>query len=129
MADIITTVSPTTGKAILTRTGSTPAEMLALATAAQAAFRAWSAGSGAALAQRQAVVARACELLTARKDVLARQLTQQMGRPIAYADKEVLTAVRRAEYLSSVAAAQLADTPGAPEEGFSRYIRKVPLGV
>jgi len=51
-----------------------------------------------------------------------------MGRPIAYPAKEITTAVARGEYLVKIAEQGLKETPGEPEEGFNRYIKKVPLG-
>jgi acyl-CoA reductase-like NAD-dependent aldehyde dehydrogenase len=51
-----------------------------------------------------------------------------MGRPIAYTEKEITTAVARGEYMLKISSQALADTPGEEEEGFKRWIRKVPVG-
>ena len=68
--------------------------------------------------------------MTEKKDELALELTQQMGRPIAYTAKEITTAVKRGEYLNSIAAEVLdKDVPGQEEKGFKRYIRREPVGV
>lgn len=80
------------------------------------------------LEQRKAIVAKALKLLTARQDVLAKELAEQMGRPIAYGTKEITTAVARAEYLLKIGDEALRDTAGEPETGFKRYIRKLPIG-
>jgi acyl-CoA reductase-like NAD-dependent aldehyde dehydrogenase len=56
------------------------------------------------------------------------ELTVQMGRPIAYTAKEVTTAIKRAEYLLKVSDEVLKDTDGEDEQGFKRFIRKVPVG-
>jgi len=62
--------------------------------------------------------------------MLAMELTEQMGRPIAYTAKEISTAVERGEYLSRIAGEILErDTPGDEEKGFKRYIRCEPVGV
>lgn len=52
-----------------------------------------------------------------------------MGRPIAYTAKEITTAAARGEYMLKVSEECLKDTSGEAEEGFERYIRKMPLGV
>lgn len=70
----------------------------------------------------------ALDLMNARQNVLARELTEQMGRPIAYAAKEIMSAVARGEYLLKISGDALQDTSGEPEKGFRRYIRKVPVG-
>lgn len=60
--------------------------------------------------------------------MLGKEITEQMGRPIAYTAKEVTTAVMRGEYLLKISEDTLKDTPGEAEKGFKRYIKKVPLG-
>lgn len=80
------------------------------------------------LADRQAIVKKALKLLGDKQDELAKELTEQMGRPIAYTAKEVTTAVKRGEYLLKISEETLADTPGETEKGFKRFIRKVPVG-
>jgi hypothetical protein len=81
------------------------------------------------LKERQEIVARALELLKVRRDELGRELTEQMGRPIAYTAKEVTTAIARAEYLLRISDDALAVTPGEEEVGYKRYIKKEPVGV
>ncbi|KAI5288153.1 hypothetical protein KEM54_005433 [Ascosphaera aggregata] len=124
--DTITTISPSTGKGIIVRMGATPREMLTMARTSQVAFQSWSK---MALEERKEIVSKACGVLVRNKHDLAREVTQQMGRPISYTDKEVSTAVMRAKYLMSVVDEQLKNTDGLAEEGFRRYIKKVPLGV
>jgi acyl-CoA reductase-like NAD-dependent aldehyde dehydrogenase len=80
------------------------------------------------LDERKKIVKKALDLITEREDVLAKEITEQMGRPIAYTAKEVSTAVARGHYLLKIAEKAFEDTPGEPEEGFKRYIKKVPLG-
>jgi acyl-CoA reductase-like NAD-dependent aldehyde dehydrogenase len=132
VAEIITTISPTTNKPILTRHGLSPHEILQLGTTAQAAFKAFRK-SHASLSSRQQIVSKALKLLLEKQDVLARELTEQMGRPIAYTAKEITTAVKRAEYMNSIAPEVLerdATIPGQAEEGFKRYVtRRDPVGV
>lgn len=123
--EVITTISPTTNKPILTRHGPSDDELAEIPKRAQAAFKSFSKTS---LGERQAVVKKALQLMRERQDELARELTEQMGRPISFGTKEIATAALRGEYMLKVSDEALADTPGDPEDGFKRYIKKVPLG-
>lgn len=121
----ITTISPITNQPILTRNGLSDADLQSLPETAAAAFESYRRTS---LAERQAIVKKAMKLLNERQDVLGKEITEQMGRPIAYTAKEVSTAVMRGEYLLKISEETLKDTDGEPEKGFKRYIKKVPLG-
>lgn len=125
MAETITTISPNTNKPIVERKGLSDGELKELAARSATAF---STFKKTTLAERKAIVKKALELITAKEDVLAKEITEQMGRPIAYTGKEVSTAVLRGEYLLKIVDETLADTPGEAQEGFKRYVRKVPLG-
>ena len=123
--EVLTTISPSTNKPVLTRNGLSDHELALLPQKASEAFNNYRSVS---LKQRQAIVEKALELLLAKRDVLARELTEQMGRPIVYTAKEITTAVLRGEYLLKISEDVLKDTAGEPEKGFKRYIRKVPVG-
>ncbi|CAA9964728.1 Betaine aldehyde dehydrogenase 2 [Pyrenophora teres f. maculata] len=121
----ITTISPITNKPVLTRNGLSDADIKSLPETAATAFESYRRTS---LAERQKIVKQALKLLNDRQDVLGKEITEQMGRPIAYTPKEVTTAVMRGEYLLKISDETLKDTDGEPEKGFKRYVRKVPLG-
>jgi acyl-CoA reductase-like NAD-dependent aldehyde dehydrogenase len=123
--EVITTISPVTNKPILTRNGLSDQDMAALLPAATEAFQVFRRTS---LKERQRVVAKALELLEKKKDDLAKELTEQMGRPIAYTAGEITTAVKRGEYLVKISDEALQDTSGEAEKGFNRYIKKLPVG-
>ncbi|CAF9913901.1 hypothetical protein IMSHALPRED_001474 [Imshaugia aleurites] len=123
--EVITTISPSTNKPILTRHGLTDSEVALLTALSTQAFNGFRLKP---LEDRQVIVKRALKLISDRQDVLARELTEQMGRPIAYTAKEITTAVARGEYLLRISSDALKDTQGEPEKGFKRYIRKVPVG-
>ncbi|KAK6435188.1 hypothetical protein LTR95_008629 [Oleoguttula sp. CCFEE 5521] len=124
--ETLATVSPVTNQIILTRQPPTDAEWTALPKTAQQAFLKYCKTS---LSHRQSIVSKALSLLNDRQHDLAKELTEQMGRPIAYGAKEVTTAVKRGEYLVKISEKALADTPGEAEAGYKRWIRKTPLGV
>ncbi|KAK7741792.1 hypothetical protein SLS53_004856 [Cytospora paraplurivora] len=123
--EVIKTISPNTNEAIITRNGLSAEEVDLLPKTSAEAFKTWSKTS---LAERQAIVKKALDWLSANEDELALEITTQMGRPIAYTAKEVQTAVKRGEYLIKISEDTLKDTDGEPEKGFKRYIRKVPVG-
>ena len=121
----ITTISPITNKPVLTRNGLSDADLQSLPETASTAFESYRRTS---LAERKEIVKKAMKLLNDRQDVLGKEITEQMGRPIAYTAKEVTTAVIRGEYLLKISDDTLKDTDGEPEKGFKRYVKKVPLG-
>lgn len=123
--ETITTISPITNKPVVTRNGISSSDLELLPKVATEAFSSFRKTS---FADRQAIVKKALKLLNDKQDELAKELTEQMGRPIAYTAKEVITAVKRGEYLLKISEDTLKDTEGEAEEGFKRFIRKVPVG-
>jgi len=121
----MSTISPMTGRVILTRQECSDTDLQALPNTASNAFKTFSRTS---LAERQKIVGAALDLMEKRTDELAHELTLQMGRPIAYTDKEIITAVARGRYMLRISEAALKDTEGEPEQGFRRYVKKMPLG-
>lgn len=129
-AETLTTISPVTNNPIITRPGVSAVELASLPQRGQDAFRSFSRSTS--LGQRQEIVARALGLLAKKKDILAREVTEQMGRPIAYTGGEITTAIKRGEYLNRISSTVLGDegTLDTEEEaGFKRYIKKEPVGV
>jgi acyl-CoA reductase-like NAD-dependent aldehyde dehydrogenase len=120
------TISPSTNKPILERTGLSQQDLQSLPSVAHKAFKAFR--NETSLKDRQQIVEKALKLLGDKKDELAKELTEQMGRPIAYTAKEITTAVARGEYLLKISDEALANTDGEAEKGFKRYIKKVPVG-
>ncbi|KAJ8113617.1 hypothetical protein ONZ43_g5116 [Nemania bipapillata] len=123
--EIITTISPTTNEAILTRNGVSASELEQLPTIAAEAFKTWRETS---LTDRTIIIKKALELLEKQKDQLAEEITVQMGRPITYTGGEIATAIKRANYMIKISEETLKDTEGEAEKGFKRFIRKVPVG-
>jgi acyl-CoA reductase-like NAD-dependent aldehyde dehydrogenase len=123
--ETITTISPTTNKPVCTRNGISASDLESLPTIATEAFLSYRKTS---LKERQEIVKKALKLLDAKQDELAKELTEQMGRPIAYTAKEITTAVKRGDYLVKISEEALKDTDGEAEKGFKRFIRKVPVG-
>ncbi|KAI9848074.1 MAG: hypothetical protein M1837_001176 [Sclerophora amabilis] len=123
--ETISTISPSTNKTILTRNGASDSDLELLPTVATEAFNSYRKTS---LSERQAIVKKALGLIDKKKDELAKELTEQMGRPIEFATKEITTAVARGEYMLKISGEVLRDTEGESEKGFHRYIRKEAIG-
>ena len=123
--ETITTISPTTNEGIITRSGISLSDLALLPETSVKAFQSWRTTT---LADRKNIVVRALEILASRIDELAAELTNQMGRPIAYTGKEISTAIKRSEFFLRTCDDVLKDTPGEAEAGFKRFIRKVPVG-
>lgn len=123
--EVITTISPNTNEAILTRNGASAADLETLPKVATEAFESYRKTT---LKERQQIVRKFLDGLLAKKDELGEELTVQMGRPISYTPGEVATAVKRGEYLLKISDEALQDTDGEAEKGFKRFIRKVPVG-
>ena len=127
--ETLTTISPSTNQPIISRKAASPEEIARLPSTAQKAFTAYRK-SCPTLSSRKKIVAKALQLINDKQDELAKELTEQMGRPIAYTAKEITTAVKRGEYLNSIAGDVLGqNVPGKEEAGFRRFIRREPVGV
>ena len=126
MAETITTISPITNKGIIERKGLSDAELKDLVTRSAEAFNSYKKTS---LDQRKTYIKKALDTISSKQDELAKEITEQMGRPISYTSKEITTALLRANYMLRISSTALADTPGDDEKGFKRYIQRLPIGV
>ncbi|KAF3918560.1 Omega-crystallin [Orbilia brochopaga] len=124
---VLTTISPITQQAIHTRDEFTPDQIPALVETSKAAFKNFKASFD--LPARQKLVEKTLDILESKADSLARDLTEQNGRPIQYCAGEIKTAVKRGRYMLKISSEVLKDVPGEEEAGFTRYIRKEPVGT
>ena len=94
------------------------------ASQAQASWRQTS------LEQRAEVCKKVVEYFLKNAEVIAEEITWQMGRPIRYTPFEITKGFKeRAEYMIEIAQTALADQVASPIEGFQRFIRREPLGT
>lgn len=121
----IKTVSPSTHKIVCEVPATSLGQAREIAKDSQDAFLSFRKLS---LSERRAIVVRALALIQERKMELGRELSEQMGRPVAFSHKEIETMQKRADYLLEAAEEALADLPGKPENGFKRWIKRVPVG-
>lgn len=115
-------------------TGETVAERPLLAAAeieglVARAFRAHKAWARTQITERVALCERFCQQFERENERIAREVTQQMGKPLSQARGEVKTTLHRARTMMSLAADALRDEPLPPLPGFDRFIRHEPVGV
>lgn len=121
------TISPVDGRVYVERELASPQTIetaLATATAAQKKWRA------TALADRIAICTRFVEVMEANAAAIGEEISWQMGRPIRYTPFEIRRGfAERARFLIESAPQALADLAIAPKPGFTRFVRKEPLGT
>jgi acyl-CoA reductase-like NAD-dependent aldehyde dehydrogenase len=126
MGDRIRVISPVNGEVYVERPLAAEAEITAALDRAARAQKAWREVS---VAERAVILGRAVDAFVGRRAEIAPELTWQMGRPVRYAPNEVAGFEERARYMIAVAEPALADVEVGDKPGFSRFIRRVPLGI
>lgn len=126
MSKRLQTFSPIDGSLYLERDLATQEQIQRVLDSAVYAQQRWKQTP---LAERVALGRRAIEAFAAREAQLAEELCWMMGRPIRYAPGEVQGFVERASYMADIAEQALADIRLPDKPGFSRFIRREPLGV
>ncbi|MGK0617598.1 aldehyde dehydrogenase family protein [Meiothermus cerbereus] len=121
------TVSPVDGRIYVERTLAGPAALEQTLAQAAKAQKAWAQTP---LHERLAIVERMVEVMLGAVEAVAEELTWQMGRPIRYSPKEIQGGfAERARYMARIAPTALQDLPAEALPGFTRFIRREPLGV
>ena len=81
------------------------------------------------IAERAAFCTRFVDAFVAETDEIAAELTWQMGRPISQTPGEVRGFEERARHMIAIAETALAPLEVGAKAGFTRFIRREPLGV
>lgn len=120
-------VSPIDGSIVAERELASDSQIEMVLTNAEHARTAWRNTS---VEER----ARLCEAMVKHleKNVteIANEITHQMGRPVRYTPNEILRgAQERARYMISIAAGELSDISVPQVEGFTKFIRRDPVGT
>jgi acyl-CoA reductase-like NAD-dependent aldehyde dehydrogenase len=126
MPRIQRTFSPIDGSLFVERELLDVAELNAVAARAKLAQANWR---NVPLAERIALARAFVERFAAKKDEISAELTRQIGRPITQTPGEVRGLVERATYMAELAPLALGDVDVGAKPGFSRFIRREPLGV
>lgn len=119
-------ISPIDGSVYVERHLASNPEIQAALVRAELAQKVWK---NTPLAERVAIGRRAIAAFVAREDQLAEELCWMMGRPIRYAAGEIRGFAERAGYMADIAESALADIQLPEKTGFTRFIRREPLGV
>lgn len=98
-------------------------ETLSKASSAQGVWKKTS------VAERAAICSKAVDAFVADKDRIGTELAWQMGRPIRFGAGEVGGFEERARYMISIAEDALKSVDVGAKEGFTRYIKREPVGV
>lgn len=122
----ITCISPIDGSEVARLKTATPAEIEATVAAARAAQAEWKR---VPVAERAAILTRFVDAMLAMKDEIGPEITQSMGRPIRYAAGELNGFAERARHMIAIADAALAPVRPEAKAGFTRYIRRDPVGL
>ena len=126
MTDSLKTISPVDGSIYVERALAGEGEIDGALDAAVAAQIDWRQIS---VADRATILSSAVDAFVAAKDDIATEITWQMGRPLSQSPGEVAGFEERARHMIAIAADALADRQVGDKEGFTRFIRRVPLGV
>ena len=118
-------ISPIDGREVARRPTATPAAIERALQAARMAQREWVR---VPLAERCAAMLRFLEAMRAQNDEVTRELAVQMGRPVRYGG-EFRSFEERVRSMVEIAAEALAPVVPAVKDGFTRYIRRDPLGL
>jgi acyl-CoA reductase-like NAD-dependent aldehyde dehydrogenase len=120
------TISPVDGREYCSRPLATGPEIEAALAAAERAKPDWKA---TALADRTALLGKFVDAMLANRDAIAEELTWQMGRPIAQTPGEMRGFEERARHMLAIAHEALGEVAPAPKPGFTRFVRRDPLGL
>jgi acyl-CoA reductase-like NAD-dependent aldehyde dehydrogenase len=126
MSTGIRTISPIDGSVVAERPYASDAEIARVLAAARAAQARWRE---APLAERAGLCTRFVEAFVAQRDGIAREITLQIGRPIAHSPGELRGFEERARAMIALAPEALADVRPEAKPGFTRFVRREPVGV
>ncbi len=122
----LVTISPIDGTELLRRPYLGAAATQAVLERARAAQAAWRL---VPTPERARLLGLGVDAFVAMKAQIAEELTRQMGRPIRYTPGEVGGFEARARHMIAIADSALRDVVPDPIQGFTRFIRRDPLGV
>lgn len=121
------TISPVDERVFVERELASAAKIEATLAKSVAAQKAWR---GTPLSRRIEISTRFVEAMEAKADEIGQELSWQMGRPVRYSPNEIRRGfAERARYMIEVAPQVLADIELPEKAGFTRFIRRDPVGV
>lgn len=124
--DRLQCISPVDGSIYVERALANHSEIQAALARASGVQSAWKHTS---LRERIEIVLNAVGHLVERKHRLAEELCWMMGRPIDQAAGEILVYAERATTMAQLAETALAQVQLPEKSGYTRFIRREPLGI
>ena len=120
-------ISPVDGSVYVEREYSTATQIETLLSTAKTAQKTWK---NVPLREKISICERAVEYFLTHADAIGKELTWQMGRPIAYTPNEIRRGFQeRARFMMEAAIGALSDVSVSEKEGFQRFIRRQALGT
>lgn len=126
MTNKIKIISPVDGTVVAERVIASTEEITQVLTNARTENNNWQAR---AVSERADICHKAIDYLRDNKQELAKEISQQMGRPIKYAVGEIAGLEERARYMIDIAEESLADIKIDEVSGFTRLISREALGT
>jgi len=119
-------VSPVDGAVLAQRTLPSDEE---INTVLQGAVNSQLHWKRVSVAERAQFCHKAIDYMLSMQDEIAREISLQMGRPVQYAAGEMRGMEERARYMIDIAEKELVDKPVEEKAGYTRFVRREPLGV
>jgi acyl-CoA reductase-like NAD-dependent aldehyde dehydrogenase len=125
-SETIKCISPVNGKIYAERPVAGRQQITAAFSMAHAAQDKWKRLT---ISERAKYCSAAVDAMVSMQSEIVPELAWQMGRPVRYGAGELRGFEERARYMISIAEKGLHKIDPGPKEGFTRYIKREPLGV
>jgi len=126
MTKMMQTISPIDNSIYVERPYTTFSETEKVSTQSKTAQLSWQQSS---LEQRAEICSKAIDYFLQHKSEIAAEICTQMGRPLQYCPGEINGLEERGRHLIAIAKEALADLTPEANPGFTRFVRREPLGV
>lgn len=126
MSDKLKCISPVDGSVYMERPLASDQEAEAALARARTAQADWRRTP---LNVRLALLTKAVDAFVAKGPEITEEIAWQMGRPVGQCGGEIAGFEERARHMIAIAPESLKDMAVAPIDGFTRFIRRDPLGV
>ncbi len=120
------TISPVDGRVYVERAYASHAEISSVLTKAENSQREWGK---LAVTQRVELCRQAVIALLSQQEQISEEISWQMGRPLQFAAGELKGFAERANHMLDIAPQKLKDIQLNDQSGYTRFIKREPLGV
>jgi acyl-CoA reductase-like NAD-dependent aldehyde dehydrogenase len=126
MSESLKTISPVDGSLYVERVYTPLSTIEGMLDAARVAQSSWSQRP---ISERAAILEKCVDNFVSKKDLIVEELAWQMGRPVKFGAGEVGGFEERSRHMISIAEDALKDIEIPEKSGFTRYIKREPVGV